>query len=97
MLAFLVGWIRADPNDLVVGLDVPYSKPWYSGYLKAGENKSFHYVFFESQGSKNDPLLIWLNGGPGCSSLDGMLYEHGPFLFSPTNSNLTENPYAWNK
>jgi serine carboxypeptidase-like clade 2 len=98
ILLGLIGRIQADSEDLVTGLDVPYSKPWYSGYLDAGQGKQFHYVFFESQGNKNsDPVLLWLNGGPGCSSLDGMLYEHGPFMFSPTNSTLKPNPWAWNK
>lgn len=51
----------------------PY--PYYSGYLNISGNKAFHYVFFTSQhDSLNDPVVLWLNGGPGCSSLIGMVY-----------------------
>lgn len=50
-----------------------------------------------------DPVVLWLNGGPGCSSFDGFVYEMGPFLFSSapsagkgtTQVQLSDNPYAW--
>ena len=54
--------------------------------------------FVESQNSpKQDPVVLWLNGGPGCSSLDGLLSEHGPFRVSDDGKSINENPYAWNK
>lgn len=47
------------------------------------------------------PHRLWLNGGPGCSSFDGFIYEMGPFLYSMTDGGnsvkLVDNPYAWNK
>jgi carboxypeptidase C (cathepsin A) len=71
----------------------------YSGYLDVPNSlgKSLHYVFVESQNDpSSDPLLLWLNGGPGCSSLDGLFYEHGPFIFINTGTTLQPNPYSWN-
>lgn len=71
----------------------------YSGYLDVpnSNGKSLHYVFLESQNDPvNDPLLLWMNGGPGCSSMDGLFYEHGPYVFVGQGVDLVVNPYAWN-
>lgn len=43
----------------------------------------------------NTPLLIWLNGGPGCSSLEGLLQENGPFLWQDGTFRPVKNPWAW--
>lgn len=40
-------------------------------------------------------ILIWFNGGPGCSSLMGFLWENGPLLWKPGTMNPTYNPYSW--
>lgn len=55
-------------------------------------------MLFESERDPmNDGLVLWLNGGPGCSSLIGMLYENGPFLFKGEDTQLSYNNYSWNK
>ena len=69
----------------------------YSGYLDVeSEDKHFFYWFFESRNDpKNDPVILWLNGGPGCSSLTGLFFELGSSAIDE-NLNPVYNPYSWN-
>ena len=67
-----------------------------SGYVDVSEEKHYFYWLFESRNDPaTDPVYLWINGGPGCSSMIGLLAEKiGPCEISP---NLTEiyNPYSW--
>jgi len=91
----------APRGDLVVsipGLDPQPKFKTYSGYLTSTGSRLLHYWFVESQSHPSkDPLVLWFNGGPGCSSMEGMLREHGPFTIQDNGMNLTYNPYSWNK
>lgn len=79
----------------------------YSGYINIdgkGENgKNLFYYFVSSERNpRKDPVVLWLNGGPGCSSFDGFVYEHGPFNFEAAKTKgslpiLHHNPYSWSK
>ncbi|KAI9193810.1 hypothetical protein LWI28_000366 [Acer negundo] len=72
----------------------------YAGYVtvdpKAG--RALFYYFVESpQNSSTNPLVLWLNGGPGCSSFGyGAMTELGPFRVNSDGKTLFQNPYAWN-
>lgn len=83
----------------IAAISKVYDKPWYSGYLDVDGNVyHMHYFFFPSQRDPSkDPLLFWFNGGPGCSSLLGALYEHGPFLINDNFASLIYNQYSWNQ
>lgn len=75
----------------------PFPFGAYSGYLDINENKALHYILVESTGDPlNDPLLLWFNGGPGCSSLLGFFQENGPWIMDDGESYIKENPYPWN-
>ena len=82
---------------LINGSSVNFSQ--YAGYvmLNKTRNKKLFYWFVESQRDPaSDPLVLWMNGGPGSSSLLGMLTEHGPFR--PRSDKTIEFfPKAWNQ
>ncbi|GLT80763.1 hypothetical protein SLA2020_521860 [Shorea laevis] len=70
----------------------------YAGYYKLRHSKAarMFYYFFESRKSKNDPVVIWLTGGPGCSSSIALFYEMGPFHITK-NLSLVWNDYGWDQ
>ncbi|KAM9860787.1 lysosomal protective protein [Aulostomus maculatus] len=87
--------------DEVTNLPGMLFKPTYrqwSGYLQTRAGTFLHYWFVTSQRDPvKDPLVLWLNGGPGCSSLDGFLSENGPFHVNDNGATLYENKFSWNK
>lgn len=79
--------------------DGKYTKDIYAGYLKTDvEGNELFYMFTPSQSStpQSDPVLLWLNGGPGCSSVWGMLGEVGPMTTDLFSGEFTYNKYSWN-
>lgn len=99
------GFIRVDPSGEADG----------TSSLNPENGRALYYVLAESADKPDKPeaLILWLNGGPGCSSVGGgFLSEQGPFFprrLSPdpspsSNDNTTQprfaldrNPHAWNR
>jgi carboxypeptidase C (cathepsin A) len=81
--------------DLFGGI---YDGKIYSGMLDTEDPlRQLHYIFVPSQGDRTkDPVVLWLNGGPGCSSLLGFIQEHGPVVFPDYNPTPMLNKYSWN-
>jgi carboxypeptidase C (cathepsin A) len=68
-----------------------------AGYIKLPNKVDDHYFywFFESRSQPStDPLVLWLTGGPGCSSMMALLTENGPCHVQPDLSTRL-NPYSW--
>eukprot|EP01018_Ginkgo_biloba_P022213 Gb_20297 [translate_table: standard] len=73
----------------------------YAGYVTVNEKhgRALFYWFFEAASFKEEkPLVLWLNGGPGCSSVGyGATQEIGPFLVDGNGTGLIFNKHSWNQ
>uniref|UniRef100_UPI00398E8AF3 lysosomal protective protein n=1 Tax=Pristiophorus japonicus TaxID=55135 RepID=UPI00398E8AF3 len=93
-----LGYFSSDEVLSLPGLSTRLNFRQWSGYLQAAPGIHLHYWFVTSQRDPvQDPLILWLNGGPGCSSLDGFLAENGPLHVKDDGSTLYINEYSWNK
>ncbi|GBF90392.1 serine carboxypeptidase-like protein [Raphidocelis subcapitata] len=111
--------VARDPEDgafeveRLPGFDGELPARHRAGYVTVspddGRRLYYYLAGSESPTAESDPLIVWLTGGPGCSSLDAFTYEHGPFSFHlPDDANggarraaggveLSVNPHSWSK
>lgn len=70
----------------------------YSGYVDLDDNadKSIYYLLVEAVKWETAPLVIWINGGPGCSSLIGWGTENGPYLIADGETTFKASANSWN-
>lgn len=61
--------------------------------------RALFYVLTEAvDAPESAPVVLWLNGGPGCSSMgSGFMSEMGPFFPAGGSKRLERNLYAWNR
>ncbi|KAI6694397.1 hypothetical protein NL676_022107 [Syzygium grande] len=78
------------------------SRRWYVTIDPRHRKRLFYYFGTSERIPSEDPVVLWLNGGPGCSSFNGFMYEHGPFNFEAPKMQKSQlrlhlNPYSWSK
>ncbi|KAI5640691.1 serine carboxypeptidase domain-containing protein [Phthorimaea operculella] len=70
----------------------------YTGFFTVNEtydsNLFFWYFPAEDKPVNETPWIIWLQGGPGASSMTGLFDEIGPFKVTPDHQ-LVRNTYSW--
>ena len=78
--------------------DIFLNEDHYPGFINVtDQGDDLFYWLFKSRSDKtNDPLVFWLTGGPGCSSVLAIFTENGPFHVE-NDLNLTVNSYSWNE
>ncbi|KAI0525276.1 hypothetical protein KFK09_004669 [Dendrobium nobile] len=87
------------------GFDGPLPFRLETGYVTMNEKSGaelFYYLVESERSPSEDPLLLWLVGGPGCSAINGMTLDMGPLRFKLDDfdgqlPNLYANPFAWTK
>jgi carboxypeptidase D len=78
------------------GLSTPLPFRHHAGLLPLGSGgRMFFWLVESSRDPAGDPLVIWLNGGPGDSSLNGLLLENGPFDVQLDGTVALRSP-SWN-
>jgi cathepsin A (carboxypeptidase C) len=71
----------------------------HPGYVQIGpnpENEMFYWFFPSRRAPSADPLILWLTGGPGCSSEIALFVENGPFRIDKKTMEVGTNPWSWN-
>lgn len=82
-------------NKSLPGIDPSWMKSnWYSGSYKVARNRGLHYLFIESERDKTtDPVILYMNGGPGGSSIILTFQGLGPVIIE--KEGFTRNNKSW--
>ena len=78
------------------GVNGVFPSKTYSGFVNVDDDTNLFYVLSESRNDPSeDPVVMYMNGGPGASSLAAFFGANGPLLYVDENEFMV-NPYAWN-
>lgn len=74
-----------------------YGESQWTGTIDVTATRRLFYWYFDSRNDpENDPIIVWMNGGPGASSMMGLFNEAGPCYLLNDTGLPTTNEWAWN-
>lgn len=106
-LALIMGATLLPPHVTAGTVEEPLSSGYgpenvtqHSGYISVNEAKGndghlFFWMFESRTAPAEAPLVLWLTGGPGCSSELAIFYEQGPYRLDKAGD-ITINEHSWN-
>ncbi|KAF9396710.1 hypothetical protein BGX21_009429, partial [Mortierella sp. AD011] len=69
--------------------------PQWSGNMPVGSGNTLFFWYAQAANPMSNNLIFWHNGGPGCSSMEGLFEENGPYRSSDGGKTWTLNPNSW--
>ncbi|KAK0522330.1 hypothetical protein OC834_002206 [Tilletia horrida] len=71
----------------------------YAGNIPISKDDPSRQLFFWMfpADEPTNVTVVWSNGGPGCSSLEGLLQENGPFALPFNSTDVVKSPYSWTR
>ncbi|XP_053465272.1 probable serine carboxypeptidase CPVL isoform X5 [Nycticebus coucang] len=81
----------------LVTLSIEENMNSYAGYITVNEtyNSNLFFWFFPAEVQTADaPVVLWLQGGPGGSSMFGLFVEHGPYIIT-SNMTMRTRDFPW--
>jgi cathepsin A (carboxypeptidase C) len=90
---------RASPAAAAAAIcdDVEQFRGYFTLRTGPGSKNYFYWHFASRQAPESAPVVLWLTGGPGCSSEVALFGENGPCKVNAAGTGTVKNDFSWNE